>query len=140
MRMIGIVEEIKLHTYHHNFGIVIPYPSGFCWEQQTCGVLCEHVTIEGIFIPLPMPRRILVDLQMANYAGNREKAERLWKEMKEWLRERENLEFEEVEAPEGQPRNQEGLQWIKITRWDSPIDDRHKLVGMIVALYYPNSD
>jgi len=132
--------EITIHTYDHNFGIVVPYPSGFKWEQQTQGVLCHHVEIEGVFIPLPYPKKILDKIQTSNYYGLEIPLKEAWEDLKKFLREREYLEFEEVEAPKGFPPNQEGLQWIKIKKWKSIIDERNKLEGKIVALYYPNSD
>jgi len=129
---------IKLHTYDHNFGIVVPYPSGFEWEQQTDGVMCNHITIEGIFIPLPYPEKILEKLMTANYHGLETKE--IWEDLKKFLAEECYFEFEEVEAPSGYPSNREGLQWIKIKKFKSFIDERNKLEGKVVALYYPNSD
>lgn len=131
---------ITIHTYDFNFGIVVPCPTGFRWEQQTNGVMCTHIAIEGVFIPLPYPRKIIERLQTANYYGIDSEARKAWKSLKRWLKKNLYFEFEEVDFVKGYPPNQEGLQWIKITRYDDQIDERFKLVGKTVALYYPNSD
>lgn len=133
-------QNVTIHTYDHNFGIVLPCPSGISWVQQTEGVMCGHVHVEGIYIPLREPKEILKAIQMANYTYNQKRITKFWQELKDWLKENESLEFEEVEAPEKMPINQEGLQWIRITRWDSKIDERNLLVGETVAFYYPNCD
>jgi len=141
MKMWGVLKDnIRLHTFDHKFGIVVACPTGLFWENQTQGVLCHHVVIEGIFIPLPFPEEILQKLQEANYNYDKEKITEAWRELKEILAKVDGLVFEEVDAPEGFPENQEGLQWIKIIAWRNPADERHKLEGEIVALYYPNCD
>ena len=134
------------HTYDHNFGIVIPMETGVLWEQQTRGVLCHHIYIEGVYLPLRKPiyhgTNLLHELQRANYEYKTEKAQNIWEQIKKWMSAFEGIEWKEVEAPEDMPPNQEGLQWIKITRWHSPIPlwSYPKLIGKVVALYYPNSD
>ena len=133
-------QNIDLHTFDHNFGLVVPCPSGFAWEQQTEGVMCHHVSIEGIYIPLPIPETILKQIQDANYNYNPKLVTKHWSELRRWLKENERFEFEEVNAPKGMPENQEGLQWIKILKWQSAIDTRHLLEGEIVCLFYPNCD
>ncbi len=142
----GRKKALYFHTYNHNFGIVLPMKTGVFWEQQTRGVLCDHVSVEGIYIPLRYPKfgrkDLLAELSMANYSGNWKNAVEVWRQIKEWLSKYEGLEFEEVEAPEDMPENQEGLQWVKIVKWDSPLREFSygDLEGKIVALYYPNSD
>lgn len=134
---------LRLYTFAHNFGIVVPCPSGFEWWQQTKGIMCCQVGIEGIFIPLPMNYgvdKILDAISDANYTGNDKKLKRSWKRLRDALRRWEYFEWEEVDAPKGMPENQEGLMWIKILKWDSSIDERNKLIGEIVCLFYPNSD
>ena len=139
-------ERYVFHTYDHNFGIVIPMETGVFWEQQTEGVLCNHIYVEGIYLPLEEPiyqnTNLLRELQWANYEGKTEKVQKIWKQIKKWMSEFKGIEWEEVEAPKDMPPNQEGLQWIKITRWHSPIPSWSypKLIGKVVALYYPNSD
>jgi len=136
-------KDITIYTFDHNFGIVVPCPSGFVWGQQTCGVMCHQVGVEGIFIPLPLGndmQTILDDLSSANYSHKESMSRKYWKKMRASLKDWEHLEFKVVKAPKGMPVNQEGLLWIKITRWDSTIDERDHLVGEIVCLYYPNSD
>jgi len=132
-------KDIFIYTFDFNFGIVVPCPSGFQWGQQTNGVACNQVAIEGIYIPLSQPAEILKGLVNANYQYNQKFIARYWKQLKKFLTDQ-GLEFEEVDAPKGMPKNQEALQWIKIKKWHSHIDSRDLLEGEIVALYYPNCD
>ena len=39
-----------------DFGLLLPCKSGVTWEHQTDGVLCNHIFIEGVFLPLPTPQ------------------------------------------------------------------------------------
>ena len=139
-------KKYVFHTYDHNFGVVVPMKTGVFWEQQTNGVLCDHVYIEGIYLPLDEPVErgvnLLEELQEANYEYNIKKAQKIWEQIKKYMKEFRGIEWKEVEAPEGMPPNQEGLQWIKITKWRSVIPwwSYPKLIGKVVALYYPNSD
>jgi hypothetical protein len=159
-------EKMYVDTYAHNFGILIPCKSGIVWEQQTEGVCCHHVCIEGIFIPLDKPFEIkdngktydkyrckrieLLDkLTQANYK---------YKDTTDiWARIRKSLDFEydETEAPDGMPCNQEGLQWIllkprtkeepkdieglMIDPYD-PYDWIDRIANKPVVLIYPNCD
>jgi hypothetical protein len=135
--------EIELNTYDHNFGFVLPMHTNVFWENQTNGVCCNHVQIEGVFVPLPMEgeiRKILAKIQDANYDYKPKKVASAWIELKKRLKENEDLEFEKVESPIHNPENQEGLVWVKITRWNSCIGHGVGMVGKIVALYYPNCD
>lgn len=126
----------KLHvtTYAHNFGFLIPCESGVVWEQQTDGVCCNHEKIEGIFIPLEKPREIkdngktgeeyksriselLNVLAKANYDYKPTKeTDKIWDRIKSTM----EIEWDETDAPEGMPCNQEGLQWIKLKRRPAP--------------------
>lgn len=135
-----VKNQIELNTYDHNFGFVLPMHTNVYWEQQTNGVCCNHVHIEGVFIPLPMPNEILGRITQANYSYNEPSVCKGWADLHKHLKEHEGLEFEEVEAPIHNPENQEGLVWVKITRWDSCIGHGVGMVGKIVALYYPNCD
>ena len=135
-----VKNQIELNTYDHNFGFVLPMHTNVYWENQTHGVACRHVHIEGVFIPLPMPNEILGRITQANYDYDEPKVCQGWVDLHKHLKEHEGLEFEEVEPPIHNPENQEGLVWVKITRWDSCIGHGVGMVGKIVALYYPNCD
>lgn len=114
-------------------------------------MFCAHPEIEGVFIPVDRPtktykedgswetRDLLSELRSANYDFRYEDASEIWEELNEELL----FEYEQVDAPEDQPENQEGLMWIRITdassdyEWQVPSE---KLEGEIVALVYPNCD
>jgi len=133
-------KNIFLYTFDHNFGLILPCPSGISWGQQTCGVMCHQISIEGIFVPLPIPKKLLEDIQNANYNYKPKLLKKRWNRLKKWLKENEQFEFQGVKAPVGMPFNQEGIQWIKIIRFESSIDTRKLLEGEIVCLIYPNCD
>ena len=111
---------IKTNVYEHNFGIIIPCKSGVIWEQQTAGVMCCHIEIGGVYLMLPNPVfhdkkkdryvNLLCQLTMANYK-HRNTAD-IWKKMDNEL----VFKYRKIEAPKRQPSNQEGLQWIVITK------------------------
>lgn len=130
----------KLHptVYSHNWGFVIPCKSGVVWQQQTGGIMCNQVDIEGIFIPLDEPLGgLLKALQSHNY--NYKNTSDIWKQIREAM----HFDYDKIDAPSGMPPNQEGLQWIVLTRFEdgwghgSWVKD---LVGMTLALIYPNCD
>lgn len=121
--------------------------------------MCSHVFIEGIFIPLQKPRRfvwekdstrekgnritevipLLPELQKANYGYDYEKAEELWVEIREEM----HFNYEEIDAPEGQPRNQEGIQWIILKEFKDGWGHGtwvQQLIGKTLCLVYPNCD
>jgi len=137
-------------TYEHNFGLVIPMKTDIFWEQQTNGVCCNHVQIEGVYLPLKEPRvynqrtkrwrDLLDELTQANYRYNHEGVARLWEIIKKVMAE--DFEYETALPPQGQPSSEEGLQWIKITKNQSEFNwnDFGSLVGKTVALIYPNCD
>ena len=139
--------KFKASTFAHNWGIVIPCESGYLWQQQTRGVMCTQIWIEGIFIPLNKPRKrdyekgthtdLLPVLQKANYDGK--PTDGIWEDIKEAM----HFDFEEIDTPEGQPRSVEGMEWIKFTKF-TPFwghgDWVEQLIGMEVALIYPNCD
>jgi hypothetical protein len=135
-----VKKQIEFNTYDHNFGFVLPMHTGVYWEQQTNGVCCNHVSIEGVFIPLPMQSEILGRLTQANYKYDEKAVCQCWVDLHKALKVHEGLEFEEVEPPIHNPENQEGLVWVKIIRWDSCIGHGEGMVGMTVALIYPNCD
>ena len=121
----------------------MPCKSGFIWQQQTDGVLCNQIFIEGVFIPLNKPRGdfsndLLKDLQQANYNG-RSSTKDIWKRIKEAI----HFDFEEVDAPNDLPISQEGLIWIKLTKFESGWghgDWVKAFIGKTMALIYPNCD
>lgn len=146
---------LHITTYPHNFGILIPSLSGVIWEQQTCGVMCNHVQIEGIFIPLKKPvdfyvpknkqessvMSLLISLKRANYNADYSKAEKVWEKIKEVM----HFDFEEVPNPDTSkyPDTQEGLMWIKIKKFESGWGHGSwvkQFDGMTVILIYPNCD
>ena len=160
--------KILHDLYEHDFGLLLPCKSGVTWEHQTDGVLCHHILIEGIFLPLQKPngaltisklgreqndRDLLSRLTQANYdGGGSENAEirRIWQEIDKALL----FRYKKTEAPKGQPPNQEGIRWIKITGIKKVIGgykltvrtyEQNKrgyadLIGKKVALIYPNCD
>jgi hypothetical protein len=157
------MKQIAADTYHHNFGIVIPMKTNVLWEQQTGGVSCNHVKIEGVYITLDYPGEykwysFLDELQNRNYKFKSTKD--IWKKIKKQM----PFEYEEIDAPKNQPFNQEGLQWIRVTKIKGPekedlkrykgkdrqdeikrvLKDRRErfgaLIGRKIALIYPNCD
>ena len=162
--------KILHDLYEHDFGLLLPCKSGVTWEHQTDGVLCNHIFIEGVFLPLPTPhgdphRRVfkrkekfepnnlLHQLMQANYKGtsrNKTEIRRIWQEIDKAL----FFRYKKTEAPKGQPPNQEGIRWIivteikklicgyKLTEWDYEARKRDygSLIGKKVALIYPNCD
>lgn len=144
-------EILNATTYPHNFGVLIPCSSGVIWEQQTDGVMCHHVHIEGIFIPLQKPRDIdlvnnkdedlLHTLQEANYNYDSVKAEKTWKRIQDIM----HFEFEEIPNPDPSkyPDTQEGMKWIKVKKFEDGWGHcpwvRH-LEGKTLILIYPNCD
>ena len=137
-------------VYEHDFGLLLPFKSGVVWEHQTDGVMCHHIFIEGVFLPLPAPQGLLSQLTTANYKHNEKKIRRVWREIDKRL----FFGYKKMEAPKGHPSNQEGIQWIKITGIKKVINgeksekreyERNKsnyggLIGKTVALIYPNCD
>lgn len=125
-------------VYEYNFGLLLPSKSGVVWEHQTDWVMCHHIFIEGIFLPLPLPmpmpmphgaplpssgipasafepNDLLLRLTQANYkgaSGDKTEIRRIRREINKRL----FFSYKRTEAPKGQPENQEGIQWIKITR------------------------
>lgn len=150
-------DKFRTSTFAHNWGIVIPCESGYLWQQQTRGIMCTQIWIEGIYIPLNKPIKwiwekdptrkkgnrvketvpLLRKLEEANYAGK--STDETWKDIKEAMK----FDFEEIDTPEGQPRTVEGMKWIKITEFQSGWGHgswTEQLIGMEVALIYPNCD
>jgi hypothetical protein len=108
--------------YDIDWGFLIPCESGVIFEQQTDGVCCHHIYMEGILIPLRKPCSItgkgetlkvdcdLLDhLVEANYSGSYlgRSAGQIWMD----ICEASHIDFEFI-SPRNLPRNQEGFQWI----------------------------
>lgn len=159
-------DRFVVDVYAYNWGIIIPGKTGICFEQQTGGVSCNHVIIEGTFIPLNKPycqnkihkhknneflwkkdnTDLLAALQQANYHHNGSKksyelVEKLWNEIKEVL----HFDFKiiDIEPDNDEPQNQEGILWIEFTKFDSGWghgDWVEKLIGKKVCLIFPNCD
>jgi len=147
-----------------DFSLIIPKKTGIKWQHQTAGVCCNQIFIEGIMIPLDRPsgynikeRKHINYLELltdANYTGD-ETAD-IWKKINTSL----EFEYKIVKEPPKQPRQQEGLIWIKITKLKYPkkrsrkgidnminkgeckeLDSKYKeLIGKTIALIYPNCD
>lgn len=136
------MEKLAVATFPHNWGFLVPCESGFIWQQQVGGVSCDQVYIEGVFIPLCRPtgnfqNQLLSELQEANYAGRNTRG--LWRRIKEAM----HFNFEIVDAPEGMPPSQEGLLWIKLTKFEFGWGHGEwvrAFVGKTMALIYPNCD
>lgn len=47
---------LRNHPYP---ALILPYPSGITIKQQVAGLATEHRSVEGIFLPLPVPRHRL---------------------------------------------------------------------------------
>jgi len=141
------------------WGIIIPEPTGVFYHLQTGGVCCHHPAIEGIFLPLKWPikiiyhkkskkkltktmkavdftrRDLLGEIAIANYDYKHKRVEELWKEVKEELK----MDWEDSKECFGE----EGYKFIKITK--VPLEDYwcmdlRQLLGEEVVLIYPNSD
>jgi hypothetical protein len=135
--------KIRADVYAHTWGFILPCESGVIWEQQTAGVCCNHVEIEGVFIPLQMPyeretkKDLLYLLSKANY---RFKAtDETWKRIKAVM----HFDFEPIKDLERKPWSQEGFMWIKLTKFESGWGHMpwvESLVGKELVLIYPNSD
>lgn len=134
--------------YDITWGFILPCKSGIVWEQQTDGVCCHHVYIEGVLIPLRDVAEITKNkvewlihkIPEENYNKARAKElQNIWDRVKIASA----IDFEFVAPPKGMPRNQEAFQWVvyhghseghgnslSIESWkEKPI-----------VLVYPNSD
>ena len=104
--------------YDVTWGFLLPCKSGVVWEQQTDGVCCHHVYVEGVLIPLGnvveskkvgevwKHERLIDSLPNLNYEGKSVK--RLWRRIKTHS----HIDFEFTHAPSGMPPSQEGFQWV----------------------------
>lgn len=146
------MKKIKMFLYC-SWGVILPRKSGVIWELQTGGVMCNHPTLEGVFIPLHKPidtkfiektntykhRYLLELLKKANYEYKVREVKNIWKRIKADM----HFNFVDVSEPKGYPITEEGLRWIKFTKFDSGWghgDDIKQLIGKRVALIYPNCD
>ena len=139
----------SVNVYGHEFGLIIPCDSGYLWEQQTEGVCCHHICIEGVYIPLYTPTlwnekkkcrvNLLDQLTEANYNGK--PTTHIWDLIDKEL----PFKYKEVAPPKmviPYPPTQEGLTWIKMIGFD----ENHRgtiwrqFKDKTVALIYPNCD
>jgi hypothetical protein len=140
------VDRIVTDVYSHDggvpidWGVLIPRQCGVVWEIQTNGVMCDHVNIEGVFIPLPRPkeckRDLLEELRDTNY--HYRDVEDVWERIKAAM----HFDFEVVKAPLGEPPNQEGLTWVRFTEFEDGWEHGawvKQLIGRTVALIYPTA-
>lgn len=148
------------------FGFILPQKSGIKWHQQTKGVCCNQVYIEGIFIPLDEPREwndkkkkwmnYLEELTSANYIYNTKKVDEIWNKINNEL----DFIYKDIQSQKGQLYNQEGLKWIIIKKIKYPklksrknidrimhkidcerLNEEYKdLIGKKIVLIYPNCD
>jgi hypothetical protein len=138
-------EPFSCDVFAHDWGVLVPTHGGFVWQIQTGGVLCNQVFIEGVFIPLGRPRELdekqpvdLLDLLQDANRGYRDTTD-VWARIKAAM----HFDFDVVGAPDGEPESDEGLLWVKFTKFD---DGRghgawvKQLIGRTVVLIYPNSD
>ena len=54
-----MTDKMFFDVYAHNWGLIIPGPTGTVWEQQTGGISCYHKFLEGTFVPLREPKLLL---------------------------------------------------------------------------------
>ncbi len=131
---------------YFDFGLVIPKETDIVFQHQTCGIRCSQVFVEGVFIKLPYPEVQEIDLMhklsIANYHFEEERAEELWKAIDEFLENKVDLVYEDIEAPEGEryDRNQEGMKWIRIENYDDCDRRLSNLSEEEVVMFYLNSD
>jgi hypothetical protein len=138
--------------YDIDWGFLIPCESGVIFEQQTDGICCHHVYLEGILIPLNRPCLItgtrkrnnlkvdcdlLKQLTEANYNGKPTK--RIWRKIHDGSR----IDFEFIDTPRGMPCNQEGFQWILYHGHEEGHGNSFSLgpyKDKPIVLIYPNCD
>jgi hypothetical protein len=134
--------------YDIAWGFILPCKSGVVWEQQTDGVCCHHVYIEGILIPLRDVCEIsknkvdwLVNkISEENYERARSKVlKNIWNR----IRVASSIDFEFIPPPKGMPRNQEGFQWVLYRRHEEGHGNSFSIESWKnkpIVLVYPNSD
>jgi len=133
--------------YPIEWGFLLPCESGVVFEQQTDGVCCHHVYMEGVLIPLSRPRKfthcppgyvdLLDELKHANYMD--QQTDEIWDDIKRTS----HIQFEFIDSPDGMPYNQEGFQWIEYRGHEDGWGNTFSLEavkGRPIVLIYPNSD
>ena len=148
------------------FGIIIPKEeSDVIWELQTGGLMCNHPTIRGTYIPINLPSfttkeldyekipiqpradrnridplSILRQTNYANNTGENYEIEYVWHKIDCEL----PFTYRQATAPDGYSRSQEAWEWIEITAKNHQQTHNNTnieaLVGERVLLVYPNSD
>jgi hypothetical protein len=156
------IEELKKEgkyvfatCYDIEWGFILPCESGVVWEQQTDGVCCHHVFIEGILIPLGhvmdysdkdyhnwyhiLPK--IVDLNYnpgRNHNLYKKELKRLWGLVKECS----HIDFEFIDAPHF-PDNQEAFQWVIYHGHEEGYGQSFSIESWKekpIVLVYPNCD
>lgn len=139
-------------VYPHTFGVIVPGRTGVIWEQQTEGVCCHHVHQEGTFIPIREPMSMgKYDEEKDEIVGTRYPLSEICREYYDhggrpamlkllwrWVKKETYMDFDFIESPVGEIRNQEGFQWIRFTKIRDHMD--RNLLGRDLILIYPNSD
>ena len=143
-------KKLLATVWAHDWGFLIPCNSGVVWQQQTGGIMCYQVFMEGVFIPLHEPhefdpenpevnKNLLRELEDANYRYK--PTEDIWRRINASM----HFDFEEVDNPKpGEyPDTQEGFMWIRLTKFEPGWghgDWVRDLIGRVMVLIYPNCD
>ncbi len=136
-------------------GLMIPFESGFFWENQVDGNACRTVEAQGLYIPLSIliPKNLrdkLNDLFSALVSRNaaHEDVSALWAAIDASL----PFEYKKIDPPfycmgvSGRILNMEGTQWIRVKELRADYYRSYvmfaqtAIVDKKVMLWYPNSD
>lgn len=138
-----------------NFGLMIPFESGFFWDHQVNGNACNTIEAEGLYIPLSIlvpknARGKLDDLFSVLVSRNvdHENTSDIWAAIDATL----PFEYKQIDSPwyyDGvttRIMNMEGIQWLIITELLPDYYLTYKMfaqddiVNKKIMLWYPNSD
>lgn len=136
--------------YEITWGFLLPCKSGVIWEQQTEGVCCHHVYMEGVLIPLRDVCEVRKGKGEVEWLINNipecnlgyiksDPLPKLW----DRIRTNSHINFEFIDAPNGMPPNQEGFEWIIYHGHEEGYGNSFSLggwKGKPIVLIYPNSD
>ena len=131
--------------YDVDWGFILPCKSGVVFEQQTDGVCCHHIYIEGVLIPLgrviDISKEPFVNLVSLisdlNYDAKPTKD--IWQKVKDCS----HIDFEFISAPKGMPCNEEAFQWILYHGHEEGWGQSFNIDGWKekpIVLVYPNCD
>lgn len=134
----------KLMVRSRDFGFVLPKKTGCLQVNQTKGVMCHDVYIEGIFLPLPNPtvregfefdgveaegdinllaalksihrNSLGTSIATAEFIHKLSESSNLTDTEIAWkvIQDYLGFKFEEVRSPDNQPDSCEGLKWVKV--------------------------